>query len=168
MTSTLQTALANASERMRDVRPATTIDRVINAYVTTTGVRVEDLVGPSKVPAITAYRHELMFLIRRLDPAASFTMIGRFIGGRDMATVHEAIAKVEQRLQREPGYVQELEALARQIIRLAQEETGSAGRQSKPWQILAAASVLRDRQMTDAEARKAALTLLEQLEAVRV
>lgn len=143
-----------------------TIDRIINAYVKMTGLSTADLLGPSKAPAITAYRHELMFVIRRLDPAASFTLIGRFMGGRDMATVHEAIAKVEQRLQREPGYASELEALVRQIVFLAQEDVGRPSARSKPWQLLAACSVLRDQQMTDAEARKAALTFLQELEAV--
>jgi hypothetical protein len=140
------------------------IDQVINAYATVTGVRMQDLVGPSKAEAITAYRHELMFLIRRLDPAASFSMIGRFIGGRDMATVHEAIAKVEQRLQREHAYRTDLEALGRQIVQLVQETT-NPGPKSKPWQLLAACQILRDGELTDAEARKAALSFLQQLEA---
>lgn len=140
------------------------IDQVITAYARITGVRMDDLVGPSKAPAITAYRHELMFLIRRLDPTASFTLIGRFIGGRDMATVHEAIAKVEQRLQREPGYATELAAMARQIVRLGQEPATGAGPQEKPWQLLAALSVLRDGTLSDAEARKAAEGFLKQLE----
>lgn len=151
---------------MAEAKAKPTIDRVINAYVKLTGLSKNDLLGPSKAPAITAYRHELMFLIRRLDPAASFTLIGRFMGGRDMATVHEAIAKVEQRLQREPGYASELEGLLCAIVDLAQEDGGRPSAQAKPWQLLAACSVLRDRQMTDAEARKAALTFLQQLEAV--
>lgn len=145
-----------------------TIDRIMNAYAVLTGVSLHDIIGPSKAPAITAYRHELMFLIRSLDPAASFTLIGRFIGGRDMATVHEAIAKVEQRLQREPGYASEVDGLLSAIVALAQEDAGRPSAQAKPWQLLAACSVLRDGQMTDAEARKAALTFLQQLEAAHV
>ena len=146
-----------------EVRPAKTIDRIINAYATLKGVRLADLVGPSKAPAITAYRHELMFLIRRLDPAASFSLIGRFMGGRDMATVHEAIAKVEQRLQREPDYAIELGLLARQIVKLADEQAIPTGPQAKPWQIGAARLVLADDQLTDAEARKVALGFLNQM-----
>ncbi len=149
-------------------QPQPAIDQVINAYAKLTGVRMDDLVGPSKTPAITAYRHELMFLIRKLDPAASFSLIGRFIGGRDMATVHEAIAKVEQRLQREPDYASHLDALARQIVRLAQEEAAPTDPQAKPWQLLAALSVLRDDALTDAEARKSAETFLKQLEVAHV
>jgi hypothetical protein len=141
------------------------IDQIINAYAKATGVRMDDLVGPSKASAITAYRHELMFLIRRLDPTASFTLIGRLIGGRDMATVHEAIAKVEQRRQQEPEYADQLVALARQVVLLGQEQASPVVPQAKPWQLLAAAQVLRDEQMTDAEARKVALSFIQQLEA---
>lgn len=166
MTSPLQTALANATTRLREVQPVVTIDRVINAYAKLTGVCMADLVGPSKAPAITAYRHELMFLIRRLDPAASFSLIGRFIGGRDMATVHEAIAKVEQRLQRELNYRVELEALQHALVQLARDEIAQVASRAKPWQLLAASEVLRDGQLTDSEARKTALNFLQQLEAV--
>ena len=166
MTSPLRNALTNASARLRAQPDTAPIDQVVNAYVKLTGLSPTDLVGPSKAPAITAYRHELMYLIRRIDPAASFTLIGRFIGGRDMATVHEAIAKVEQRLQRETDYRFELESLRRQIVDMAQEAMRDrTGAQAKPWQLLAALSVLRDQQVTDPEARKAALSFLQQLEA---
>ena len=166
MTSPLRAALASASDQLRQRPDSVTIDQVVNAYVKITGLSTADLIGPSKAPGITGYRHELMYLIRRLDPSASFSLIGRFIGGRDMATVHEAIAKVEQRLQRELGYRIELEALRRQIVDLANEaRDGWSGPQAKPWQLLAALSVLRDAQVTDTEARAAALTFLEQLEA---
>ena len=137
-----------------------TIVQIMEAYAKLSGVQMADLVGPSKAPAITAYRHEMMFLIRRMDPAASFSLIGRFIGGRDMATVHEAIAKMELRLQREPDYRDHLVALVDQIRRLAPDDTS----QAEPWQLLAACSVLRDSQMTDVEARKTALGFLQQLE----
>ena len=142
-----------------------TIDRIIRAYAQLSGAAVEDLVGRSQAARITALRHELMYLIRRIDPAASFTLIGRFMGGRDMATVHEAIAKVEQRLQRELFYADQLEAVARQMIVLADEEARAAAPLAKPWQLLAATQILRDGAMTDAEARKAALSVLQQLEA---
>ncbi|MFN3994897.1 MAG: helix-turn-helix domain-containing protein [Tabrizicola flagellatus] len=144
--------------------PKLSIDKVISAYAKVTGLSLSELVGPSQAHAITAYRHELMYIIRKLDPAASFTLIGRFMGGRDMSTVHEAVAKVDQRLAREPGYAAELASLCRQIVDLAQEAAVS-GPQAKPWQLLAACSVLRDAQMTDADARKAALGFLQQLEA---
>lgn len=141
------------------------IDRIIRAYAKLSGFNVEDLVGKSQTSAVTGHRHELMFLIRRIDPTASFTLIGRFIGGRDMATVHEAIAKVEQRLQRERLYADQLAALLRQVLALAHEEALGDAPLIKPWQLLAAAQVLRDEQMTDAEARKVALSFIEQLEA---
>ena len=141
------------------------LDRIINAYGKATGVRMEDLVGPSKFPAISAFRHELMYLIRKLDPSASYSLIGRFIGGRDMATVHEAVAKVEARLQREPEYNEQLSSLMRLIKDMATVSADELLSGAKPWQLIAACQILRDDQMTDAEARKAALSFLQQLEA---
>lgn len=165
MTSPLRTALDLAAARLEDIQPSLPVDRVVAGYARTTGISLAALTGPSKAPAITGYRHELMYLIRRLDPAASFSLIGRFLGGRDMSTVHEAIAKVDQRVQREPDYAWELAALARQIVALAgTPDEPAAGPQARPWQLLAACSVLRDGQMTDAEARRAALAFLRQLE----
>ena len=163
MNSSLHTALSNLTTQPRDLPPMASIDQVINAYAKVTGLSLSELVGPSKAPAVTAYRHELMFLIRRLDPAATFTLIGRFMGGRDMSTVHEAVAKVELRLQREPGYAADLASLCRQIVDLAQEQPVKRA-QAKPWQLLAAAQVLRDSELSDAEARKTALDFLQQLE----
>lgn len=139
------------------------IDQVINAYVQATGLSLAELVGPSKAPGITACRHELMYLIRKLDPSASFSLIGRFIGKRDMATVHEAIAKVEQRIKENPGYAAELEAQTRTVMEIIGDEARRAAVQVKPWQLLAADHVLRDEQMNDAEARKVALSFIEQL-----
>jgi|GEM_PF-6945651 len=141
------------------------IDGIIRAYAKLSGFKVEDLVGKSQTSAVTGHRHELMFLIRRIDPTASYTLIGRFLGGRDMATVHEAVAKVEQRMQRERLYADQLAALHRQVVALAHEEALDDAPSAKPWQLLAAAQVLRDQQMTDAEARKVALSFIEQLEA---
>lgn len=141
-----------------------TIDQAIAVYAEMHGLRIEDLVGPSKAPAITAYRHELMFLIRRMNPAASFYLIGRFLGGRDMATVHEAVIKVERRLQLEDGYAGHLQSLMDHMIRIAIARTDPVERNPKPWQVSAAISVLRDGQVTDGEARKAALVILQQLE----
>lgn len=140
------------------------IGQVIRAYARLTGLTLDDLTGRSQAAPITGFRHELMWLVRRIDPTASFTLIGRFLGGRDMATVHEAIAKVEQRLQRERLYAEQLAAVTRQVIAMAQEEARAQGPATQRWQLLAATQVLRDGELTDAEARRAALTFLQQLE----
>lgn len=151
----------------RIVRPR--IDAIIKAYCRMTGVRIEDLAGQSKAQEITAYRHELMFLVRRLDPAASLSLIARYFGGRDMATVHEAIVKVDGLVLRDRTYRARLTQIAMEIVGAATSAPAEADPvkavPQKPWQLLAATQVLRDDEMTDAEARKAALSFLQQLEA---
>ena len=140
------------------------IARAIAAYSLATGISLEDLTGPSKTPAICGYRHELMWLVRRLDPTASFSIIGRYIGGRDMATVHEAVAKIELRRTNDPVYRDRLDQLIELVKATSTLSRDDLGTAVKPWQLIAAAQVLRDDKMTDAEARKVALGFLQQLE----
>ena len=169
MRSSLRTALDNAQQLHASivalpngVRP--TVDQIIRAYARLTDVRVEDLAGPSKAATISHHRHLLMYLIRRIDPVASYELIGRHLGGRDMATIHEAVAKISRSLASDPSSSAEL-LKTEAWIRSAVADTASGSPPPKPWQLLAAAQVLRDQQMTDAEARKVALSFLEQLEA---
>lgn len=169
MRSPLRTALDNAQQLHasivalpKGVRP--TVDQIIRAYARLTDVRVEDLAGPSKAATISHHRHRLMYLIRVIDPVASYALIGRHLGGRDMATIHEAVAKVTTGVENSLQIATELSDLEDAVRRMIAEEP-VAVLASKPWQLLAAAQVLRDDQMTDAEARKVALSFIEQLEA---
>lgn len=143
------------------IRP--TVDQIIRAYAQLTGIRVEDLAGPSKAATISHHRHRLMYLIRRLDPVASYALIGRHLGGRDMATIHEAVAKVTSGVEGCLKTATDLSDIEDDLRRMIAEEP-VAILVAKPWQLLAAAQVLRDEQMTDAEARKVALSFIEQLE----
>lgn len=140
------------------------INRIIKAYSELTDTRVEDLAGPSQVAEISQHRHRLMYLIRKLDPAAPYSLIGRYLGGRDMATVHEAVAKVTSRVDRMPGEATDIARIGCLIKKKISDEI-LVPSPTKPWQLLAATQILRDAAMTDAEARKAALGFLQQLEA---
>lgn len=145
--------------------PRPSIHHLINAYARLKSLRAEDLTGKSQAATITSHRHRLMYMIRRIDPTASQTLIGRYFGGRDMATVHEAIRKVDDAAAADPTLALYLANTERQVMVLASEEAKAAAPAPKPWQLLAAVQVLRDDQMTDAEARKVALSFLQQLEA---
>lgn len=163
MTTTLPLIVGEHSTG--SVQQEVKINRIITAYCGLNALQFRDIAGPSKTSTITFYRHELMYLIRRLDPTASFTLIGRAIGGRDMATVHVAVAKVDLRLRRDADYALRIGALVRQIDGPEQADTLRYPTQAKAWQISAARLVLADDQLTDAEARKVALGFLKQLEA---
>lgn len=156
------TGSASIAVHRANTSPASSPDigALITTYAAISGTSVEDLVGKSQAQPITRRRHELMFLIRRLAPAASFSTIGRFIGGRDMATVHEAIVNVESRMQGDHAYADVMAGILAMMRRQAAAE-GPAG----SWPFAAALSVLRDDAITDAEARKVALVFLMRLEA---
>ncbi len=141
-----------------------TVDGIVRAFCRLTGLRVEDLSGPSKAATISHNRHRLMYLIRQIDPIASYELIGRYLGGRDMSTIHEAVTKIAEIAARDPSFAL---ALARDegILRTSILKEAAALPPEKPWQLLAARQVLADDQMTDAEARKVALSFLQQLEA---
>lgn len=170
MTSPLRKALDNAQQLHASLvalptKARPTLAQVIASYCDLCRLNVEDLTGRSQTAAVAEKRHELMYLIKKhLAPAASYTMIGRFFGGRDMATVHEAVAKITDAVDRDPTYGDILAARAEQIGANALMKA-AIGAPPKPWQLLAALQVLRDDQMTDGEARRVALSFLEQMEA---
>ncbi len=138
-----------------------TISRIIRAFSRLTGTSVEDLAGPSQAATISHHRHRLMYLIREIDPTASYSLIGRHLGSRDMATVHQAVTKIAMAVEQSYQVATELAAIEAEIRNDIRQEVDAPG----PWQLLAACQVLRDDKMTDAEARKVALGFLQQLEA---
>lgn len=168
MSSPLRTALDNAAHLHASIMTlptqAPTVDRIIRAYGRLTGIRFEDLTGVSKAATISHHRHRLMYLIREIDPIASYALVGRYLGGRDMSTIHEAVAKIAAEVARSLQVAAEMAAVEAGIRELIRDEVPVAP-PAKPWQLLAACQILRDDQMTDAEARKAALSFLQQLEA---
>lgn len=169
MTSPLRKALDNAQELHTSIvaQPASapTVDRIIRAYAELSGLRFEDLTGKSQTATISHHRHRLMYLIRQIDPVASYALIGRYLGGRDMSTIHEAVAKIAHQVSVYQKLAYELSDIEADLREMIAQDPPLYQITIKPWQLLAALQVLRDDQMTDAEARKVALSFLEQLEA---
>ncbi len=169
MTSPLRKALDNAQQLHASIvalpKQKPTVELIIRAYAELTGIAFGDLTGKSQAATISHHRHRLMYLIRMIDPVASYSLIGRYLGGRDMSTIHEAVVKVSAEVERSLKVANELAALEADLLQLIADLPPLFVLESKPWQLLAAAQVLRDGEMTDAEARKVALSFLEQLEA---
>jgi hypothetical protein len=134
------------------------ISAVIRRFEFVCEIPIAELVGRSQAARITELRHMLMYIIREVVPEASYSAIGRSVGGRDMATVHEAVQKVFSKALKDPAYALRLERTIAAVRRLGPDPS------PKPWQLLAALAVLQDEGLTDAEARKAATGLLQQLE----
>lgn len=167
MTSPLRKALDNAQQLHTSIvalpKQKPTVDLIVRAYAELTGIAFEDLTGKSQTATISHHRHRLMYLIRMIDPVASYALIGRYLGGRDMSTIHEAVAKITAEVERSLEVANELAVLEADLLRFI-ADLPPMFLALKPWQLLAALQVLRDDQMTDAEARKVALSFLEQME----
>lgn len=133
-------------------RPA----QIVAAFCWQNGVQLHDLAGPSKTQAITRLRHELMYLLRQLT-VLSQTDIGRHLGGRDMATVHEGIAKVADRMAADRDYRDRLRDMRDGLVRATLfAEVDPANKVS----LRVALSILTSKDLTDAEARQAAAEVL--------
>lgn len=133
-------------------RPA----RIMAAFCHQNAVQLEDLTGPSQTHAVTRLRHELMYLLRQLT-VLSLSDIGRHLGGRDMATVHEGVAKIAARMATDREYRDRLrdmrDGLIRATLNTAQAPEATAG--------LVALSILESPFLSDAEARSAAAGVLQ-------
>lgn len=133
-------------------RPA----QIMSAFCRQKCVQLEDLAGPSKTQAITRLRHELMYLMRQLT-VLSLSDIGRHLGGRDMATVHEGIAKVADRMATDREYRDHIRDMRDGVVRATVfTEADPANKVG----VRAALSILTSKDLTDAEARQAAAEVL--------
>lgn len=133
---------------------------IIRTFAAIEGADIDGLRGESKTARITLQRHELMYVLRQVT-VMSLSQIGRWLGGRDMATVAAGVAKIEQNMAQDAVYAERIQRLVADIrLRAPTEGKGAAA----PWMLPAALSILRDKELTDGEARRVALGFLEQLE----
>lgn len=121
-------------------------------------------------------RHELMWLLQRLT-YLGLNQIGAVVGGLDPTTVRAGIGGISDRMPFDPNLRQrllEIEAAcfaeSGSLLSEARKAVGadvpSSGR-SMAVTLLSVASVLASPHLTDAEARRAALDLIERDSEVR-
>ncbi len=130
--------------------------QIMAAFCRQNAVQLEDLSGPSNTQNVTRLRHELMYLMRQLT-VLSQSDIGRHLGGRDMATVHEGIAKVADRIATNYEYRDRMRSQRDGIIRA----TLTAEAAPEATAGLVALSILQSPELNDAEARAAAAGVLQ-------
>jgi hypothetical protein len=130
--------------------------QIMTVFALQNGQRLEDLTGPSKTQAITRLRHELMYLMRQMT-VLSYSDIGRHLGGRDMATVHEGVGKVADRIATDPAYRDHMRRLRDGII---QASLAVRVVPELDVSVRVALSVLTSTDLSDAEARAAATDIL--------
>ena len=75
-----------------------TIDDIIKAVATKTGVKISDVKSPKKNKNIVSSRQIVMYLARKLT-GASFPDIGEKIGGRDHSTIIYACNKMKRLIE---------------------------------------------------------------------
>lgn len=159
---------------------------VVGAFVKLRGISSSELLeGVSKVRVITGPRHELMWLLRDLT-ALTLTAIGRLMGGRDVATVKAGIEGIVARMAADPDYRAQMEKarafclawtaqeavaaedaatiIARRLM--LDDEPQRADIAALAMAMLSVGAVLRSPDLTDAEARLAALTLIRNAKGV--
>lgn len=135
-------------------------DTVITAFCALRQVREATMLrDPIKTRAVTVERRKLMWLIHNLT-GASMETIGRLFD-RHNSTVWEAIGKVSDQCATDADFRRDLRELREAIIHHAASPPAlSIDPRASAARLVAAVSVLRDRQLTDVEARHAALTIL--------
>ena len=127
-------------------------DLVIARFEEFTGATVAELRGRAQTREISRMRQECMWLLRQTT-TATLAQIGGMLGGRNAMTVDEGIDRVSLRAAQDHHYRERLNDL------LDVARQGSPGTTAST--LCAAIGVLTDRRLSDGDARRAALRLLQ-------
>lgn len=100
--------------KLQAARTQFTLQNVIDAVTSFYNVRLSDLQSKRRHKSITLPRQVCMWLARKRT-RFSLQEIGGYFGGRDHTTVMHSIAMVEQRLQQDPSFAQEIKAIESQL-----------------------------------------------------
>ena len=138
---------------MKETRPA---EAVIAAFLTLRCVSREDVIlSKSTIAPLARARHELMWLLRDLTHM-TFMDIGVVIGGRDTTTVKHGVDRVSDRLAESDNFRRELLFVRTNIL----EVTSTKG-MPPDLCLTAVRSILTNGALSDAEARVAAMQMIE-------
>lgn len=77
---------------------------------------LHDLRSKRRNKNLSFARHVAMFLIKRTTEK-SLRDIGQFLGGRDHSTVMHALDKVENHIEKTPGFLEQLKRMEKEILR---------------------------------------------------
>lgn len=132
---------------------------VINAMMVRTGFgRAALLSREGSYHEIVWARHELTWLLREYV-RLSLARIGHVMGGRDAKTIQHSLRRVAQRAAADPGYRQHVWALAAFVAAHSGGDQQPAG--NRDVVLLMLRAVLSSDLLSDAEARQAAVAILE-------
>ena len=104
-----RTALHGVLGRHRDEGPVLSPERIRETVARRWRVRAEALASKRRTKDLTVPRQVAMYLIKEtLD--TSLVRIGEFFGGRDHSTVIHSIRKVEDQMERDPVFREQVDA----------------------------------------------------------
>ncbi len=137
---------------LKETRPA---EEVIQAFLRLRNA-ASNLIIDSRtmIRPIARVRHELMWLLRDLT-FMTLEEIGQVLGGRDLTTVKHGVEAVADRIAEDDDYRREMLFARAVILR------GPTPGLTPDLCLTAVQAVLNNGDLTDAEARKAALQLME-------
>lgn len=138
---------------MKETRPA---DEVIETYLSLRHISREQVIlSPSSIAPLARARHELMWLLRDLT-YLTLPQIGVCIGGRDPTTVKHGIERVADRIASDDHFRRDMQFLRTKILQIT-------GAKSLPLDLCLTAvrSILSNGGLSDAEARRAAVQMIE-------
>lgn len=75
------------------------------------GVEPHQLPANTRVVYVAKTRQAAYWILGKVFPELSTTMIGRVFGGRHHASVHHGLQQVEQRRERDPAFAERLDAM---------------------------------------------------------
>ncbi len=111
---TMDVAKECISELLGGAEPVNvTVDKIFAAVYKQYGISKEDLIGPKRNKEIAMARHISIFLIRQITEM-SLPNIGK-IFDREHATVISSLKVVDDRMNREPSFVNELTDLKHEV-----------------------------------------------------
>jgi chromosomal replication initiator protein len=107
-----------AEEALRDVLKAQSrpisMELIQEVVAQNYKIKFSDMKARKRTDAVAFPRQIAMYICRELT-SSSLPEIGNAFGGRDHTTVIHAINKIERKMEGEPGFVQEIEALGNLI-----------------------------------------------------
>lgn len=128
---------------------------ILDRFAEISGAPIVELAGRACTREISRLRQEAIWLMRRLS-TSSLAHIGRLLGGRNMATIDEALDTVALRAARDQHYAEYLTRLEARVVAVPKP----AGTTDPRTLAAMVRGVLSDGALSDADARRAALQLL--------
>lgn len=132
-----------------------TLHQLLQIYADIAAIPVADLTGYAMTPEINKSRNEAVWTINRLNPGP-LADLGRVFGGRSVKAIDNALDSVAIRITSDQAYAERLS----RVLADMRAALSPVPAMSDSTRLTAAAGVLSDPNLTDADARLAALQLL--------